>query len=231
MIRTAYGIESDPLDDIVYGLCCPCCVTNQLYQTTKRLGNTSRFGGREYNRDVFQASLMKDICYNCCLATFCMPCAIGSTLESAIGMPFCIGCFCVNPFLARNIMRYHYRIAGDENLETIVPITCYTIDRVVQYSDPNNTVILFFIGALLVTMQLLAEVAHRGNENIVSRRYLSGYDAINSDDHNEDDGDQNPGEFIDATGRRIEAVPIIEQSVEMSSRSQSNLVRPIVVLN
>lgn len=86
MIRTAYGIPGGALDDTLKAALLPCCSVNQLYQTTKRYGNPASYGGRQFNQDNFRSNLKKDVAYNCILSTFCNSCAVGSSLETAMGM-------------------------------------------------------------------------------------------------------------------------------------------------
>jgi hypothetical protein len=133
LFRTAYRIEqktavpgsSGPewwVDDWYLGCCCLPCTANQLYQTANRYGNPTRDGGRSFNIQDYRTSGTEDFVTNCLYSTFCMPCAVGTALHQAMGMPFITGCCCAfhpqfGPVLASNLMRYHYRLKGDDDIE------------------------------------------------------------------------------------------------------------------
>ena len=112
MIRTAYGIQGDECSDCFTTLCCPCCVVNQMYQTTKTLGDP--FGpmpGAHMERGQEWASANEPCdCGSCCCACFCMYCAQGRILQDSMGMSSWMGCCCVNPCFARNMVKVHYRV-------------------------------------------------------------------------------------------------------------------------
>lgn len=115
--RSAYNIPGSAWEDCFLGMFCPCCVINQVAQTTQRYGRPNAFVGPENNNSFFTAQAGNDCCANCCYATFCLPCAIGTSLEHSMGMPFCMGCMFANFCISRNLMRYHYRIKGSDCME------------------------------------------------------------------------------------------------------------------
>lgn len=53
-----------------------------------------------------------------------MPCAVGDTLQRAIGMPWCLGCCCGSPILTRNLLRYQYRVQGNDLMEELALPCC-----------------------------------------------------------------------------------------------------------
>jgi hypothetical protein len=107
MIRTAYDIQGDACNgncfrtinfnifsddaDCYVATFCPCCTANQLYQTTKERGQAVSNGGAVHNTDEFRTSLGAGNFKDCLYSFFCMPCAVGSMMESGIGMPFYLG--------------------------------------------------------------------------------------------------------------------------------------------
>lgn len=121
MIRTAYDIPGDAWGDCLRSVFCPCCTINQLLQTSYKRGNTSVSGGVAHNSRDF--SFFFGTCSNdlptCCYTTLCVPCATGASLQVATGMPYILGCCCVTPCGARNIIRYQYRLAGDDVLDEL----------------------------------------------------------------------------------------------------------------
>lgn len=129
LMRSAYNIPGDEMNDCILAAACPCCVVNQMIQTSLKYGNPTLTRGHFFNTNPWannrgcecvSASNTNLLCYSLC----CLPCSVGSTLEVALGMPFVIGCCCVNPFTARNLIRYQYRIKGDDVLE-VLPLTLY----------------------------------------------------------------------------------------------------------
>jgi hypothetical protein len=115
LIRTAYGIPGSDCSDLLAAWCCPCCSVNQLYQTTKAYGAPTPDAGRLNNTGAFMTqSTNENCCKNCMYACCCCPCALGTTMNNAVDMPFWMGCCCVSMCAARNIVRYQYRIGGDD---------------------------------------------------------------------------------------------------------------------
>ena len=121
MIRSAYDIPGDAYQDCYTSTFCPCCVLNQLLQTSFKRGNTSVSGGYSHNSREF--SFFFGTCSNdvatCCYTSLCVPCATGAALQIATGMPYMLGCCCVTPCAARNIIRYQYRLAGEELMDEL----------------------------------------------------------------------------------------------------------------
>ena len=72
---------------------------------------------------TFDNFTSQELTTNCLYSTFCYPCAVGSLLNTSIGMPWYFGCLCVNSFAAYNILRYQYNIEGNELLiDLIAPV-------------------------------------------------------------------------------------------------------------
>ena len=123
MVRSSYGIGSKDewIEDCALSIFCPCCVVNQLYQTTQRFGNPTSDGGRQKNSYPWVASsitnstsksdLFVKFLKSCC----CMPCTIAESLERSIGLPCVLGCFCGNLCFAHNVIRYQFRIKNETN--------------------------------------------------------------------------------------------------------------------
>lgn len=172
MIRTAYGIHGDAPNDFFNALFCPCCSANQLYQTAKARGNPTSNGGNHLNVHQFQTKFGSGDAHSCLYSCFCMPCAVGTMLEDSIGMPWYMGCCCVNVPTARNLIRYQYRIYGKDTLEECVfPWSMYCFGKCVDRCFPPIWLVLY---GLLVpfAMQLLQEVHVR---KVASSSPPSGY--------------------------------------------------------
>ena len=146
LLRTAYDIEpAQGIEamDCVESAFLPCCVVNQMFQTSAQYGNTSHGGGyfsnvRDFNLTcgTCKDEIVSDFdgCGVCatnyvghtslCMYSFiCCPCAISEIMDISMGMPSYYGCCCVTPCAARNLIRYHYRVRGDDILEEMcVPI-------------------------------------------------------------------------------------------------------------
>lgn len=119
MIRTAYDIPGDGCSDLLKSVFCPCCVLNQLLQTSFARGNSTSVGGSHHNvRDfTFYFGTCAEECRHCIFGNLCCPCAQATSLKTALGMPYFFGCCCVTPCAARNIIRYQYRLRGDDLME------------------------------------------------------------------------------------------------------------------
>lgn len=115
--RSAYNIPGNAWEDCIAGVFCPCCTVNQVLQTTQQFGRPNGTVGPEHNYHMFHAISNDDFCGHCLYASFCLPCAIGTSLQQSMDMPFILGCFCANFCIARNLLRYHYRLKGDDCLE------------------------------------------------------------------------------------------------------------------
>ncbi|CAE7362170.1 unnamed protein product [Symbiodinium microadriaticum] len=110
-----------------------------------------------------------------------MPCAMGSLLENGMGMPWYMGCCCVNVCTARNLLRYQYRIHGNDFVEECaIP---YGIKCIGDMLGPAFLPIwpllygFFVAGAMQLTQEVEArrpEIVPRGFDQ--EGRYLAGYD-------------------------------------------------------
>ena len=173
MIRTAYGIPGDGCNDCMEATCCPCCSVNQLYQTTKTKKNPTSDGGRSFNTNPFESKLGSGDCGAGCYACCCMPCFVGSTLERSVGMPFCMGCLCTNLCVARNMIRYHYRIRGEDmQEECLTPCFTYICGSFIAQFIP--CIWCCIIPAIVAFgVQLSSETDRKSS--ISNRRYFTGY--------------------------------------------------------
>jgi hypothetical protein len=184
MVRSAYGIgdASSCGDDCMYSTCCSCCVANQVYQTTKAYGHVSPtdagplFNQTEFNNNFSSGNgaLMR-----CLGAFFCTQCMMGQVMERSIGMPFWLGLCWVNPFLGRNLMRYHYRIRphtnNDFTEECLVPTGVVCLDSVIKPSFPLIDCVFRGVLAAFV-MQMAKEAEIRGPAE--NRQYIAGYSHV-----------------------------------------------------
>ena len=122
LVRSAYNIPGTVMEDICVMTCCPICATNQIYQTTIDKGSPVK--NKPFVDDVLDQSCdgnqsISQFFYG----LLCTPCVVASTLETAFGMPYCFGFCCVNSCAMANIMRYHYRVAGNTCTDDIIPRT------------------------------------------------------------------------------------------------------------
>jgi Cys-rich protein (TIGR01571 family) len=173
LIRESYGISGDACSDCYTATFCPCCAANQVYQTAKMRGSVVENGGREANVNEFVTPLppptatVQNYLYSCC----CMPCAMGDIMERSFGMPWYLGCACVNVPLARNLMRYEYRIKGNDVLEElVVPCGANCVSHVAQQCIPCSGCFLWAAYATVATQLGLEATAHPRS----SGPYLSG---------------------------------------------------------
>lgn len=113
--RTAYDIEGTAQYDCWYGLLCPCCAANQIYQTIAHYGKVSEYGriGPQYNTRPRYGLLhterdFNSFCYDITYACFC-PCLANGYVMMSVGMPFWFGACCVQSYTANTIIRYHHK--------------------------------------------------------------------------------------------------------------------------
>lgn len=161
--RSAYHIPGSAWEDCVAGVLCPCCTINQVLQTTAQFGHPHGNVGPEHNYHMFHAVNDEECCNQCLYATFCLPCAIGTSLSQSMGMPFFLGCCCSNFCIARNLLRYHYRMKGDDCLEDC--LAPYGIFFLTYFLSPFIPCLACCTYPYFVTMVMLMtnEARVRGN--------------------------------------------------------------------
>ena len=129
LTRSAYQIPGSECVDCLTSLFCVPCAVNQIYQTTKAYGVPSPDAGAENNRGGFTPNASNG-CGNHIYACFCCQCAVASAVKQAVGMPWCWAFLCTNLCTARNMIRYQYRIAGQDCMDdtcspTLVAMASY----------------------------------------------------------------------------------------------------------
>ena len=168
MIRTGYDIPGDAWSDCYLSFFCPCCVLNQLLQTAHKRGNTSILGGhdaniREFN--FFFGACSSDP-VSCIYSSVCCPCSTGNSLHTALGMPFVFGCCCMTPCAARNVLRYQYRLRGDDISEELLGPIAASVALYGLFVTP--LMLLPIISSY--SNQIYNEVQYRGKS--MHQRYL-----------------------------------------------------------
>lgn len=172
MVRSAYGIGDPSLfaEDCLLSICCHCCVINQLYQTTSKLGNPTSDGGKSFNK---QEMINADCtCCGCIYFFLCMQCSIGNILKKSVGMPWMLGCCCFNLFSAHNIFRYQYRLRNRVDYSTDCRAECCR--PIFMFGAGGLPCINCVIEELIpLHTSMLREVTlKKGGEN---QSYLKGY--------------------------------------------------------
>lgn len=198
LMRTAYDIEAaqgSEAVDCLQSTFLPCCVVNQMFQTSAQYGNTSHGGGYFSNVRDFHLTLgtckdeLGDVDSCCdtscainyvgntslCMYSFlCCPCAISEVMDLSMGMPTFYGCFCITPCAARNLVRYHFRVHGDDLLQEVCMPAVASLAL-----WAGTTSILAPIPVMgLMLPEVYAEAKLRGKTNI--RKYLTygGHEAF-----------------------------------------------------
>lgn len=184
MVRSSYeiGDTSSCFEDAILSLFCPCCVTNQLFQTTVLKGNPTTDGGKRFNVNPMVTAQFS--CGACMYASLCMPCSIGSIMSESVGMPFLLGCCCLNLFNAKNIVRYHYRLRGANSSdcveECLTPFCFYCVANIIANAVALVFPILYLClfpaicGSLIgVNLALQQEASQKRSGEM--RSYLRGY--------------------------------------------------------
>lgn len=156
MTRSAYNISGSECEDVCLGLFCSCCVINQTLQTTKNKGKPFPNVGPGANHQ----SYLKDdpeYCCHCLYACCCTPCAVATSVNRAMHMPCWMAFCCSNYCISRSMLRYHYRIEGEDLEEDCLYPLCAMM--------AINSVVLSPLGCLYFTnhtMDMLKETKHRG---------------------------------------------------------------------
>jgi hypothetical protein len=176
LIRNAYGIAGSDVEDCLVGCFLPCCSANQLLQTSQEYGYPPN-SGSILNTDKFDNPIASGSILGCCASCVMYPCILGDTLNMAIGMPWWMGCICLNPCSARNIIRYQYRIAGNDVVEELcTPVMFYGSTLIL------SCISYVFCPCICLTMcptytafvnQIHQETIKRSTPD--NRRYLVGY--------------------------------------------------------
>lgn len=184
LVRTGYGIpEGGIMEDCCIPYCCCPCNSNQIYQTSKMLGPLKN-GGKRFNKNKWQDPVSTSncdcglFCYSCC----CMQCAVGTVVKDSLGMPWCMGCCCMNCCTSRNLIRYHYRIQGNDCCdECLAPLTYQAclccISSAASLIIPCTSCCLIPLGIIPMVVFLSAQLQESrtrgGGDN---HRYIAGYD-------------------------------------------------------
>lgn len=155
LVRSSYSIGNAEtyLEDTVLSWCCSCCVINQLYQTTRFYGNPTTDGGAAFNAnpmsiDSYNENYWQEFAMAMCCGRYvraellngwCISLQAESVLVNllsivfitteAIGMPFWLGFCNIAPCLARNLLRYQYRLMPESDNDVIeVWVHCNCFD-------------------------------------------------------------------------------------------------------
>lgn len=185
LVRTAYGIPGDGISDFLVGCFLPCCSANQLLQTTKEYGSLPN-SGTVYNRNKFESQLGKCDSESCLLSLCCAPCEVADIAKKGLGMPWCMACFLLNPCSIRNLIRYQYRVHGNDLMEELcAPCslfgggTCLMCTFACVFCPCVSLAMYPTYVSFLI--QLKTEVSSKGSGD--KERYLMGFCSSNSPLH------------------------------------------------
>jgi len=157
-------IPGGAADDCLLSSLLPCCAANQMLQTSQRHGNVSIGGGYRFNRQPWRYDVgsMGEDPLQCAYASLCCCPATGRALGNAMGMPWLLGCCCVTPCAARNLVRYQYRLDGDDLLEEAsLPISTALLATGAVYSPIAALPLL-----ALLSLQTDNEARHRSGGGV-----------------------------------------------------------------
>lgn len=162
-----------------------CSTVNQLYQTTKNKRNPTSDGGAAFNATKMKPinywpSNHENFAYNIC----CSCCARADIMQSVFGMPWWMGCCCVNIPQFRNAIRYQYRLTtSTENAEWFeeccLPFAFYEFTKIVGHIFGPFVMLCCQCAAVgVVVTHIQEEVAthsNRSEPNGITRpsRYLT----------------------------------------------------------
>jgi len=177
LIRTAYGINGSPIDDCLKGIFCPCCSSNQLYQTVKKKGRLDDYNTIKYN--YFESHQNASLCIDYCKAMVLFQCYTAKALEISVGMPYMMGLCCMNPCSGRNTIRYHYRIDGHDIIEECLLPSCLFVLASASLGCGFPCGLCCVIPPLLETVvKVKSETSYRERSQLLGskeRRYIAGF--------------------------------------------------------
>jgi len=165
LLRTAYHIPGDACTDSSSALL-PCCAANQMLQTSQQHGNVSIGGGPRFNRRPWRYGVgsMGDDAGQCVYSSLCCCAATGRALENSMGMPCFMGCCCITPCAARNLVRYQYRLDGEDLLEEAsLPLSAALMATGAAYTPIAALPLL-----ALISLQTDIEARHRSGGGVAS---------------------------------------------------------------
>lgn len=129
ILRSSYGMEQNCCCDCMTAFFCPCCLVNQLYQTSIKYGPGGAIKGRHTNLTKNESSCGFG---NCCMSCLCPICCLPSKIQASTGIPWCASCCCMTPLGQSQLLRYQYGIEGsDEVWECWVPCAAQTMFTIV----------------------------------------------------------------------------------------------------
>jgi Cys-rich protein (TIGR01571 family) len=110
IVRAGYGIEGNPVEDIVLSqFCTPCVVAQILNEVRKRGAIPAATGGQqEWKKELFSFEM------KACLYAWCLtPCALAESRKRFDDSSFILNCLCSSAALNRSIIRQGYGLKGD----------------------------------------------------------------------------------------------------------------------
>ena len=144
-----------------------------MIQSTLKRKNPTTDGGSKYNLNQFQATGATNVGCFCCYAFFCRRCLVGDLLQKSVGMSWLMGCCLGDLYLARNIIRYHYRIrplTGSECSDECFTPCC--IDRCLKCCIPCFGLVKCMAEAtLLAQMKEHIDKVEEGRESKLTLLY------------------------------------------------------------
>jgi hypothetical protein len=164
--------------DLLVPFFCPCCTLNQLYQTIQSRGSVVVDTGSEYHTRSWEPvnfnSEGVDVFGTFVYSYFCNPCSNGQAMQMSLGMPFVLGCCCVNSFTAHNLIRYQYRIKPyvqrDFFDECLLP--CILVNLISASVQDDTSSFIIQLGLSAVATQTLLEAKKGSRRFGQSPRYL-----------------------------------------------------------
>ncbi|CAM9237855.1 unnamed protein product [Scytosiphon promiscuus] len=148
IVRHSYGIKGHCCSDILCSLACGPCVMCQMLAETKQRGNVhddwTKSSARSRYEQPWKFGLFSNYLDDCttCSYGFCCPMpAIGTVRTQMDDSDWIFNCLCINPFIARSLVRQSYNIEG---------------------TDCNDCMLTCFCFPCSIT-QMLNETQHRGN--------------------------------------------------------------------
>ncbi|CAM9834690.1 unnamed protein product [Ectocarpus sp. 6 AP-2014] len=147
IVRHGYGIKGHCCADIMCSLVCAPCVTCQLMGETEKRGcvydswNDQSARSRREQPWKFGLFNCLDDWTTCSYGFFCPMPAVGTIRTQMDDSDWIFNCLCINPFIARSLVRQSYNIEGTDSADCLLTCCCFPCS----------------------ITQMLNETQHRGN--------------------------------------------------------------------
>ncbi|CAM9868010.1 unnamed protein product [Ascophyllum nodosum] len=144
IVRKGYGIKGHCCADIICSILCAPCVACQIMGETEKRGAINSgwdpTSGRTSFEQPWKFGLFScfDDCGTCAYGCFCPMPAVG-TIRTQMDDSDCLfNCCCLNPFVARSLVRNNYSIEGSDCADLWLTCCCFPCSVVQMLNETQH---------------------------------------------------------------------------------------------